>query len=716
MTNPHRLKALLTPASIAVVGASDTPGKVGTCIYRNLIEHRFCGSFYAVNQKNHQVAGQQAFSSLKDLPEQVDLAVLCTPASTIPGLIDQCGQLGIPAALIITAGFREVGPAGLAIQQELDLAKSKYPELRILGPNCLGLIHPKSRMSASFAQGMPRAGSLAFLSQSGALCTAFLDWSIQEGIGFSNFVSLGNQLDVGFCDLLDYLADDPATSAAILYIESLTKPNEFISAAQKFTARKPLIAYKAGRFAASAHAASSHTGALAGVDEVYQAVLDRCGIVRVYDMESMVQCAELLSQQNTANALPIGKRIAIVTNAGGPGVMASDALIDQHGYLTKLSPETLNALNEFLPQNWSKGNPVDVIGDSTPERFAKALRIVLDDPNVDTVLAILTPQAMTNPTQTAERVSQIPIPKSKHLVASWMGGVSMQAGIERLQSSGIRNFDTPEQAIRGLMRLIDYPAMSPLPLEDSQWFDAQQNDTRSIVDRKRFAESIGLQSASKMAPQLVSEVDSKALLNLYRIPTPSIHIATSCDQAVSLADSLGYPVVLKVHSPEITHKTDVGGVLLSVNNAEEVIRGFEKIHANVRVKMPTASIHGITVQPMVQLDHAVELIVGSKRDPVFGPVILVGLGGVTAELFQDRALELPPVTPSRLLKMLQSLRCWPLLDGFRGRPKANIEALTDILQKYSLLVQEQDWIQESDLNPVLVNHSQAIVLDARFIG
>ena len=715
MIAPHRLKALLAPASIAVVGASDTPGKVGTSIFRNLLEHRFSGSFYPVNQKSSTIAGQLAYRSLEDLPEKVELAVLCTPAQTIPSLVEQCGRLEISAALVITAGFREVGSDGIAIQQELDLARSKFPNLRILGPNCLGLIHPESRMSASFAAGMPQTGSLAFLSQSGALCTAFLDWSIREGIGFSNFVSLGNQLDVGFCDLLDYLADDPATTAAILYIESITKPNEFITAAQKFTACKPLIAYKAGRFPASAQAAASHTGALAGIDEVYQAVMERCGIVRVYDMESMVQCAELLSQQPNTTLTPIGQRIAIVTNAGGPGVMASDTLIDQGGRLTELSAETIKSLDECLPANWSKANPVDVIGDATPERFSQALRIVLADPNVDTVLAILTPQAMTNPTQTAEHLVQIPIPTNKRVVASWMGGDSMQSGIETLQASGIRNFETPEQAIRGLMRLIDY-SMIRHRIKESEPVLAPPADANAILDRNRFADTLGLRNATQTAPILVTEVDSKLLLNLYRIPTPSIQIATTAEQAVTLANSFGYPVVLKVYSPEITHKTDVGGVLLSVHDADQVALGFDTIYTNVRNKKPNARIDGLTVQPMVRLSNAVELIVGSKKDPVFGPVVLVGLGGITAELFQDKALELPPVTPTRLHRMLKSLRSWPLLDGFRGRPKANIDALADLMEKYSLLVQEQDWIQESDLNPVLVNDVQAIVLDARFIG
>ncbi|MFM2013164.1 MAG: Succinyl-CoA ligase [ADP-forming] subunit alpha, partial [Planctomycetota bacterium] len=603
MNDKQSLRSLLSPRSIAVIGASDAPGKVGTSIFRNLLEHRFTGSVYPVNAKHKTVAGQRAYASVSLLPETVELAVLCTPTVTIPSLIEQCGDLKIPAALIITAGFREAGSQGMELQRQLDEARSKYPKLRILGPNCLGLIHPESRMSASFAKGIPQAGSLAFLSQSGALCTAFLDWSIREGIGFSNFVSLGNQLDVGFSDLLDYLAEDKATSAAILYIESITKPQEFIAAARRFTSRKPLIAYKAGRFAASAQAAASHTGSLAGVDEVYQAVMERCGIVRVYDLESMVQCAELLSQQASSNPPPIGERIAIVTNAGGPGVMASDMLIQEGGSLTQLSQETLKALDGCLPSNWSRGNPVDVIGDASPERFSQALHIVLADPNVDTILAILSPQAMTSPTETAERVLQIPIPPDKRVVSTWMGGLSMQAGIDKLQAGGIRNFDSPEQAIRGLMRLIDYKKIN-LQIGELERLDAQyaaevlvkqqanQSKSNPVLDPKNFCNFTRMHESASGAAKTITEMDSKLLLSLYQIPTPRIQIATNAYQAVGLADSFGYPVVLKVHSGEITHKTDVGGVLLSLKDADEVAEGFDRIMENVGKARPDVRVEG----------------------------------------------------------------------------------------------------------------------------
>jgi acetyltransferase len=407
--------------------------------------------------------------------------------------------------------------------------------------------------------------------------------------------------------------------------------------------------------------------------------------------------------------------------------MASDMLIQEGGSLTQLSQETLKALDGCLPSNWSRGNPVDVIGDASPERFSQALRIVLADPNVDTILAILSPQAMTSPTETAERVLQIPIPPDKRVVSTWMGGLSMQAGIDKLQAGGIRNFDSPEQAIRGLMRLIDYKKIN-LQIGELERLDAQyaaevlvkksanQSKSNPVLDPKNFCNFTRMHESASGAAKTITEMDSKLLLSLYQIPTPRIQIATNAYQAVGLADSFGYPVVLKVHSGEITHKTDVGGVLLSLTDADEVAEGFERIMENVSKARPDVRVEGISVQPMVRLENSVELIFGSKKDPVFGPVILVGFGGVTAELYKDRALELPPVSPARLMRMLKSLQCWPLLDGYRGRPKVKIDALVDIIEKYSELILQQEWIKESDLNPVLVNDREAIVLDARFIG
>jgi acetyltransferase len=395
--------------------------------------------------------------------------------------------------------------------------------------------------------------------------------------------------------------------------------------------------------------------------------------------------------------------------------------------LTQLSQETLKALDGCLPSNWSRGNPVDVIGDASPERFSQALHIVLADPNVDTILAILSPQAMTSPTETAERVLQIPIPPDKRVVSTWMGGLSMQAGIDKLQAGGIRNFDSPEQAIRGLMRLIDYKKIN-LQIGELERLDAQyaaevlvkqqanQSKSNPVLDPKNFCNFTRMHESASGAAKTITEMDSKLLLSLYQIPTPRIQIATNAYQAVGLADSFGYPVVLKVHSGEITHKTDVGGVLLSLKDADEVAEGFDRIMENVGKARPDVRVEGISVQPMVRLENSVELIFGSKKDPVFGPVILVGFGGVTAELYKDRALELPPVSPARLMRMLKSLQCWPLLDGYRGRPKVRIEALADIIEKYSELILQQEWIKESDLNPVLVNDREAIVLDARFIG
>lgn len=709
------LSCLLSPRSVAVVGASETLGKVGYSVLYNLLHSGYTGTVHAVNSRSRSVQDHPAFASLKELPNAfgpngelvppVDLAVLCTPSATIPQLIRECGELGIPAAVVLTAGFRELGSSGAALEDQIRLELKRFPNLRILGPNCLGIINPKLRLSASFAIGMPLPGSVAFLSQSGALCTAFLDWAIQNEVGFSHFLSLGNQLDVGFAELLDHLADDPNTTAAILYVESVNQARPFLSAARKFARHKPLIAYKAGRFAESAAAAASHTGAMAGVDAVYQAALDRAGIVRVFDMQSLIECAELLTQHPT----PIGSRLAIVTNAGGPGVMATDALLEQRGTLATLSPQTLDALDGCLPVNWSKSNPVDVIGDADANRYSQAVKLVLNDPSVDTVLAILTPQAMTDPTRTAQQLCQLTRPPNKTLIASWMGGNQMSAGIQYLHRDGIPHFATPEQAIDGLMKLSAYTKsrarLIDLTPTEPPCFSLNR------AQRSALLQPIPAGSGSV----LLDEVASKHLLEDYGIPTTPIRTAATADTAVSIASELGYPVVMKIHSPQITHKTDVHGVALNLQNESQIRSAFSTMMNDAARLRPDAELLGVTVQPMVTAVHGIELILGAKRDPVFGAVILVGSGGITAEIFNDRALELPPLHPDLARRMMESLRCWPLLNGFRGRKPIDLDRWIDIMMRFSTMIVEQPRILEADLNPIVVSERSQIALDARFV-
>ena len=487
-----------------------------------------------------------------------------------------------------------------------------------------------------------------------------------------------------------------------------------MAAAKKFASRKPLIAYKAGRFAQSAKAAASHTGAMAGVDAVYDAAMKRAGIVRVFDMQSLFACAELLTLHSQA----IGPRLAIVTNAGGPGVMATDTLLEENGRLAELAPETIKELDAFLPVNWSRANPVDVIGDADAERISKAVTATLADPNVDTVLALLTPQAMTHPTQSARALAAISIPPGKAILASLMGGEQIAEGRRILQQSGIPTFETPEQAIHGLMHLIDYSKRrdslttivdnKPIPLAGTR------------EERRRYVDDLAKPSMKPLSEmgtsaRTLTEPESKQLLVRYGIPTTPIRIAPTASEAVQAAEELGFPVVLKILSPHISHKTDVGGVALNLATATQVRESFERMIAQARSMRPEAELLGVTVQPMIAELHGVELILGAKQDPVFGSVIMMGTGGIHAEIYRDRSLELPPIDRSLALRMLQNLRCWPLLQGYRGATAANIEAVAELITRFSAMIVEQPRILECDLNPLVVSSSQVIVLDARFV-
>jgi acetyltransferase len=516
---------------------------------------------------------------------------------------------------------------------------------------------------------------------------------------------LGNQLDIGFADMLDFLAEDPETTSAILYIESIRDSRYFMSAARAFARKKPLLAYKAGRYAESAQAAASHTGAMAGVDAVYQAAFDRAGIVRVFDMQSVFESAALLTQ----HPQPVGPRLAIVTNAGGPGVMATDSLLELGGHLSKLSDATLQELNRFLPDNWSHHNPVDVIGDADAERFVRAVEIVVADENVDTVLAILTPQAMTNPTLTATRLTQVSLPSRKTLLASWMGGVLMAEGIRLLQQSHIPSFATPEQAIHGFMHLIQYSVNREMLYETPR--DISIAYPSSALERSDIFSKRSFQSERS----ILTELESTALLQSYGIPTTQMAVAENTDQAVRASSGMGYPVVMKIYSPQITHKTDVHGVALNLQNENEVRATFDRMMQSAGTLRPDAHILGVVIQPMVTAIHGVELILGAKRDPVFGTVMMVGTGGVTAELSKDRSLELPPINERLAMRMLTSLKSWPLLNGFRGRPRADIDRLIETLLRFSSLIVEQPDIVEADINPLLITSNSLVALDARFV-
>ena len=700
----RHLDKIFKPRRIAVIGATDDATKVGHTVLKNLLAAGFAGTIFPVNSRRDMVQGVRAYPAIGALPEPPDLAIVCTPASGVPALVRDCGEAGVRGMVLISAGFREAGPEGRELEEQIRRERDRFDDLRIVGPNCLGVIAPHFGLNASFAADAPRAGHIALISQSGALCTSLLDWAEQKNIGFSGFVSVGNMLDVGFGDLIDYFGEDPHTRAIILYVESLTDARGFVSAARAFSRVKPIVAYKAGRFAESAKAAASHTGAMAGEDAVCDAAFRRAGIERVFEMGELFDCAELLARQR----LPRGPRLAIVTNAGGPGVMATDALIAAGGHLAKLGGATVARLDAFLPSSWSHGNPVDVLGDAPPERFAQAVEVVLADEGVDAVLTILTPQSMTDPTSTAFKVTEAARHAHKPLLAAWIGGHRVHEGDRILSSGGIAAYRTPEEAVRAFLHLVSHARNQELLHETPRDIPVQFS-----VDLPQIRQQL-----DRLAPAgatILSEADSKSWLEAYGIPTVQAIPAATADEAAGIARRIGYPVALKILSPQITHKTDVGGVALDVRNEEGLRTAFGEMLRTVRQKQPAAELRGVTVQRMLNLQGGVELIVGVKRDATFGAVMMVGAGGVTAELFRDRALELPPLNERLVMRMLQSLLSWPVLQGYRGRPAVNIGRLVEVLMRLSYLTAHHPEIREFDVNPLLVTPEDVVALDARII-
>ncbi|HUY93317.1 MAG TPA: GNAT family N-acetyltransferase [Pirellulales bacterium] len=704
----RNLEKIFRPQSVAVVGASDQPGKVGYTLLKNLVDAGFPGPIYPVNAKRPTVQGLPAVARISDLPSPPDLAVISTPAPTVPAVVRECGDMGIRGIVIISAGFREVGAEGKQLEEEIRRDAARYDGMRIIGPNCLGVIAPHSKLNASFAAATPPAGRVAFLSQSGALCTSMLDWALEEEIGFSYFVSIGNMLDVGVGDLIDYFGSDPTTDSIVLYVESITDARQFMSAARAFARQKPIVVYKAGRFAQSAKAAASHTGAMAGVDAVYDAAFQRAGAVRVTQVDDLFDCAELLARKR----IPKGPRLAIVTNAGGPGVMATDALLARQGTLATLSDRSLAALNAALPASWSHNNPVDVLGDAPPERLAQALDIVLADEGVDAAMVMLTPQAMTDPTGAARAAGEVAARHAKPVLAVWMGGESVREGIQALNRRGVPTYQTPDHAVRSFMYLVSYAHNLETLYETPRDVPLTFKLDRPAA-RRRFGEMAAALGGAGQA--VLSEDDSKELLDAYGLPVTLPIRAATVEAAVEAAERIGYPVVLKIASPDITHKTDVGGVALNLASAEQVRASFDSVTRSARERKPDARIDGVTVQRMMAPVAGVELILGAKQDPVFGAVILVGAGGVTAELFQDRALGLPPLNERLASRMLESLRSWPLLKGYRGRPAVNVDRLIEIIMRFSYLVADFPEIVEIDVNPLLVAPEEAIALDARMV-
>ncbi|MEA5392600.1 bifunctional acetate--CoA ligase family protein/GNAT family N-acetyltransferase [Cyanobium gracile UHCC 0139] len=703
------LAALFAPRSVAVIGASDRPGSVGRGVLWNLISHPFGGTVYPVNPKRASVLGIRAYATVAEVPEPVDLAVIATPAATVPALIEACAAAGVKGVIVLSAGFREIGAAGIALESRIrdGLRRSG---MRLVGPNCLGLMNPRTGLNATFAGTIARPGHVGFLSQSGAICTAVLDWSLQENVGFSAFVSMGSMLDVDWGDLITYLGDDPETHSIVIYMESIGDPRSFLSAAREVALTKPIVVIKAGRTAEAAQAAASHTGALTGSDAVLDAAFRRCGVLRVDSIADLFDLAEVLSKQRRR---PLGPRLTILTNAGGPGVIATDALVRHGGALASLPVATLTALDAVLPEHWSRANPIDILGDADPERYERAIRLALENPDSDGLLVVLTPQAMTDPTGTAERLVALAATTTKPLLASWMGGQDVEAGERLLNAAGIATYRYPDAAVQlfdamwrysdNLRALYETPALVP--------------EGEPHADRRRVEELLGAVRAEGRT--LLNEWEAKQVLAAYGIPTVPTHMAVSAEAATAAADAMGYPVVVKLLSAELTHKTDVGGVQLNLRNGEAVAQAYRAMESAIVARHGASAFGGVTVQPMLELTGTYELIVGSSIDPQFGPVILFGTGGLLVEVFRDSAVALPPLNTTLARRLMERTRIYTALQGVRGRPPVDLEALERLLVRLSRLVLEHPAILELDINPLRVapgaGEGALVALDARVL-
>ena len=680
---PADLSAFFSPATIALVGATERQGSVGRALTINL--RSFPGRFYAINPKRTEVCGIKAWPDLPSVPENIDLVVIAVPAERVRSVIRESGQKGAKAAIIITAGFKETGADGRELEEDV-INEAHACGIRVIGPNCLGLMAPHLGLNATFATAMASPGRIALLSQSGALCTALLDWSFKQKVGFSGFVSTGSMADVGWGDLIRHFGDDPQTHSILIYMESVGDAASFMRAAQAVAANKPIIVIKTGRSEAAARAAASHTGAMTGSDAVLDAAFDRCGILRVDTIQQLFDMADVLAKQ----PLPTGPRLAIVTNAGGPGTLAVDALVHHGASLAELSPETIRALDECLPTHWSHGNPVDVLGDADPERFRKATNIVLNDPNIDGVLAVLTPQAMTQPLAVAQSLIG---PSNKPILASWMGSAAVESARQALIDARIPCFEYPDEATRVFALMWE-----------------RQKRLQTLIHHPTPEGQIDTGLIDKCTARVLNEAEAKSVLIAAGIPTVEVHQAQTRDEAVSAAVKLGFPVVVKLLSPTITHKSDVGGVKLNLLDAQAVMEAWDAVQGAVAA----ADFDGVTVQSMI-LERGVELICGFSRDPQFGPVLLFGAGGIYAEVLQDTVLLLPPLNAELVRQRIQQTRVFQILQGLRGRPACNLDALTEVLLKIASLATESPQFIEMDINPLIATPQGVLALDARIV-
>ena len=699
MTN--HFNKIFQPKTVAAIGASDKIGSVGHALMQNLLAGSFKGEIYPVNLKHQQVQGKKAYSHVKEIPQKIDLAIIATPAKTVLKLVKECGLAGIKGMIIISAGFNEMGAKGKAAFKAILTTARKF-NIRIIGPNCLGIINPTIGLNASFSNKMPLKGKIALISQSGAICTSILDWSVKENVGFSHFVSMGSMIDVDFGDLIDYFGTDKNTSCILIYMESLTNARKFMSAARAFARHKPIIVLKAGKSTEGAKAAASHTGAMAGNDAVFDAAFQRAGIIRVNTIAQLFNMAEGLAMQK----LPKGNRLAIVTNAGGPAVLATDYLMSKGGELAVLTKETLSHLNTFLPAHWSHGNPIDILGDAKAVTYKKALETCINDKSIDGILTILTPQSMTDPEAVAKILVDLSKQTNKTILSSWMGERSVENARSILEKGNIPQYRYPESGVEVFLKMHNYSKNIELLYETPAPISAAYS-----IDQETATNFI--QNLIEEGQTQLTERQSKQLLRYYGIPVAKNNIAFSREQAYDFAEEIGCPVVLKIISPEIAHKTEVGGVILDIKSPEAATKAYDTIIENIKKHKQGAIIEGVLVEQMIS--KRFELLIGAKKDSIFGPVIVFGRGGIETELYKDINMGLPPLNRILAKHIIEGTKVDQLLKGFRGLPKVNMEELEGILIKFAQLLIDIPEISEIDINPFLIDETGGVAVDAHII-
>ncbi len=696
-----QLDKIFKPKNVAVIGASNREESVGFALMQNLLTSGFKGDVFPINAKAKTIQGVKAYASIKEVPKKVDLVVISTPASTVPGLVEECGQAGVGGLLVISAGFAEAGEEGHKMLEEVQKTIAKYG-MRMIGPNCLGFINPNKGLNATFASNMAPKGKIAFISQSGALCTSILDWAADQNIGFSHFVSIGSMSDIGFAELIDYFGTDPHTSSILIYMESIKSARRFMSAARSFSRTKPIIVLKSGKSDEGGQATMSHTGSLAGEDIVFDEAFKRAGVIRVDTISQLFDCAQTLAMQPR----PRGNRLAIITNAGGPGVLATDYLMNNGGALAQLSDATYKKLNDMLPAAWSHGNPIDVLGDATPETYRKTLEIALADKGVDGVLTILTPQSMTDPTAAAKELVKMAKSSHKTILATWMGSGRVNEGRDILEDGGVPNYLYPESAVDVFLKMYHYSnnikLLQETPAEVPHKFTPNKNSAWRVI-----------RSVYEDGRKQLTEKEAKDLMSCYGLPVGKYKIVKDAAQAADFSKEVGYPLVMKIASPDIAHKTEVGGVEVGITSAKAAEEAFNRIMESVKKHKPKARIEGVLVEKMAS--KTFELLFGCKKDPIFGPVVVFGQGGVAVEVYKDTQLGFPPLNMALAKPIIEKTRIYPLLQGYRGKEGVDLDELASLLVNFSYLAVDFPEIKEIDVNPFVMDGKGGLVLDAHVV-